>query len=32
MLRDLRHAARLLLQSKSWTLKVILSLAIDLSA
>ena len=32
MLRDLRHAVRLLLQSKTWTLMVILSLALGIGA
>src|SRR5262245_41335811 len=31
-LRDLRHAARLLLQSKTWTLMVVLSLALGIGA
>ena len=32
MLRDLRHAIRLLLQSKGWTFVVVLSLALVIGA
>ena len=32
MLQDLRHGVRLLLQSKSWTLVVILSVALGIGA